>query len=92
MLNLTTFGSYENIIFIDLRVRRPRLIPESSCESSRWRKITRDSIYNVLNDMNLVMNGEVLSKTEQKSLVRLFSRSSEYQCGEHTYRQCTSGC
>ena len=47
--------------------------------SARWRKITRDSIYNVLNEINLVMNGEVLSKAEQKSLVRLFSRSSEYQ-------------
>ena len=77
-------GFTTTTITFNVALDKKLIDPESTNDrkvisSARWRKITRDSIYNVLNDMNLVMNGEVLSKTEQKSLVRLFSRSSEYQ-------------
>ena len=77
-------GFTTTTITFDVNLDKKLIDPESTNDkkiisSARWRKITRDSIYNVLNEMNLVMNGEVLSKAEQKSLVRLFSRSSEYQ-------------
>ena len=77
-------GFTTTTITFNVTLDKKLIDPESTNDrkvisSARWRKITRDSIYNVLNDMNLVMNGEVLSKTEQKSLVRLFSRASEYQ-------------
>ena len=77
-------GFTTTTITFDVNLDKKLIDPESTNDkkiisSARWRKITRDSIYNVLNEINLVMNGEVLSKAEQKSLVRLFSRSSEYQ-------------
>ena len=77
-------GFTTTTITFDVNLDKKLNDPESTNDkkiisSARWRKITRDSIYNVLNEINLVMNGEVLSKAEQKSLVRLFSRSSEYQ-------------
>ena len=77
-------GFTTTTITFNVTLDKKLIDPESTNDkkvisSARWRKITRDSIYNVLNDMSLVMNGEVLSKAEQKSLVRLFSRSSEYQ-------------
>jgi phosphate transport system permease protein len=77
-------GFTTTTITFDVNLDKKLIDPESTNDkkiisSARWRKITRDSIYNVLNEINLVMNGEVLSKAEKKSLVRLFSRSSEYQ-------------
>ena len=77
-------GFTTTTITFDVNLDKKLIDPESTNDkkiisSARWRKITRDSIYNVLNEISLVMNGEVLSKAEQKSLVRLFSRSSEYQ-------------
>ncbi len=77
-------GFTTTTITFDVNLDKKLIDPDSTNDkkiisSARWRKITRDSIYNVLNEINLVMNGEVLSKAEQKSLVRLFSRSSEYQ-------------
>ena len=77
-------GFTTTTITFNIALDKKLIDPESTNDkkvisSARWRKITRDSIYNVLNDMSVVMNGEVLSKAEQKSLVRLFSRSSEYQ-------------
>ena len=55
-------GFTTTTITFNVALDKKLIDPESTNDkkvisSARWRKITRDSIYNVLNDMSLVMNG-----------------------------------
>jgi phosphate transport system permease protein len=51
-----------------------------------WRKISKQSIYTILDDYNKNKNIEINSRKEKRAFLKLFSRSSEFYIRDYTLK------
>ncbi len=88
-------GFYTTNILLKTNLDQEIIDPENKKNKEKiytasWRKITRESIYNVLTDFEKSNNTEKSSKKEKKDFIKMFSRSSEYYVRDYVINNIES--
>ena len=88
-------GFYTTNIFLQTNLYQEIIDPEDKKNlediyKSSWRKIARDSIYNVLSEFNKSKNIEKSSRKDKRDFLKLFSRSSEFYIRDFTLENLDS--
>ena len=88
-------GFYTTNIFLQTNLYQEIIDPEDKKNlediyKSSWRKIARDSIYNVLSEFNKIKNIEKSSRKDKRDFLKLFSRSSEFYIRDFTLENLDS--
>ena len=76
-------GFYTTNIFLQTNLSQEIIAPQDKKNveeiyKSSWRKIARNSIYDVLSAFNKSKNIDKISRKDKRDFLKLFSRSSEF--------------
>ena len=82
-------GFYTTNIFLQTNLSQEIIDPEDKKNveeiyKSSWRKIARNSIYDVLSAFNKSKNIDKISRKDKRDFLKLFSRSSEFYIRDFT--------
>ena len=88
-------GFYTTNIFLQTNLSQDIIDPEGKenlegIYKSSWRKIARNSIYNVLSEFNKSKNIDKSSRKDKRDFLKLFSRSSEFYIRDFTLENLDS--
>ena len=88
-------GFYTTNIFLQTNLSQEIIDPEDKKNveeiyKSSWRKIARNSIYDVLSAFNKSKNIDKISRKDKRDFLKLFSRSSEFYIRDFTLKNLDS--
>ena len=88
-------GFYTTNIFLQTNLSQEIIDPEDKKNveeiyKSSWRKIARNSIYDVLSAFNNSKNIDKISRKDKRDFLKLFSRSSEFYIRDFTLKNLDS--
>lgn len=88
-------GFYTTNIFLQTNLSQEIIDPQDKKNveeiyKSSWRKIARNSIYDVLSAFNKSKNIEKISRKDKRDFLKLFSRSSEFYIRDFTLKNLDS--
>lgn len=88
-------GFYTTNIFLQTNLSQEIIDPEDKKNveeiyKSSWRKIARNSIYDVLSEFNKSKNIDKISRKDKRDFLKLFSRSSEFYIRDFTLKNLDS--
>ena len=88
-------GFYTTNIFLQTNLSQEIIDPEDKKNveeiyKSSWRKIARNSIYDVLSAFNKSKNIDKISRKDKRDFLKLFSRSSEFYIRDFTLENLDS--
>ena len=88
-------GFYTTNIFLQTKLSQEIIDPEDKKNveviyKSSWRKIARNSIYDVLSAFNKSKNIDKISRKDKRDFLKLFSRSSEFYIRDFTLENLDS--
>ena len=88
-------GFYTTNIFLTTNLSQEIIDPEDKKNveeiyKSSWRKVARNSIYEVLSAFNKSKNIEKISRKDKRDFLKLFSRSSEFYIRDFTLENLDS--
>ena len=88
-------GFYTTNIFLQTKLSQEIIDPEDKKNveeiyKSSWRKIARNSIYDVLSAFNKSKNIDKISRKDKRDFLKLFSRSSEFYIRDFTLKNLDS--
>ena len=88
-------GFYTTNIFLTTNLSQEIIDPENKKNveeiyKSSWRKIARNSIYDVLSAFNKSKNIDKISRKDKRDFLKLFSRSSEFYIRDFTLENLDS--
>ena len=88
-------GFYTTNIFLTTNLSQEIIDPEDKKNveeiyKSSWRKIARNSIYDVLSAFNKSKNIDKISRKDKRDFLKLFSRSSEFYIRDFTLKNLDS--
>ena len=88
-------GFYTTNIFLQTNLSQEIIDPEDKKNveeiyKSSWRKIARNSIYDVLSEFNKSKNIDKSSRKDKRDFLKLFSRSSEFYIRDFTLENLDS--
>ena len=88
-------GFYTTNIFLTTNLSQEIIDPEDKKNveeiyKSSWRKIARNSIYDVLSAFNNSKNIDKISRKDKRDFLKLFSRSSEFYIRDFTLKNLDS--
>ena len=88
-------GFYTTNIFLQTNLSQEIIDPEDKKNveeiyKSSWRKIARNSIYDVLSEFNKSKNIDKISRKDKRDFLKLFSRSSEFYIRDFTLENLDS--
>ena len=88
-------GFYTTNIFLQTNLSQEIIDPEDKKNveeiyKSSWRKIARNSIYDVLSEFNKSKNIDKSSRKDKRDFLKLFSRSSEFYIRDFTLKNLDS--
>ena len=88
-------GFYTTNIFLQTNLSQEIIDPQDKKNveeiyKSSWRKIARNSIYDVLSEFNKSKNIDKTSRKDKRDFLKLFSRSSEFYIRDFTLKNLDS--
>ena len=88
-------GFYTSNIFLQTNLSQEIIDPQDKKNveeiyKSSWRKIARNSIYDVLSAFNKSKNIDKISRKDKRDFLKLFSRSSEFYIRDFTLKNLDS--
>ena len=88
-------GFYTTNIFLQTNLSQEIIDPQDKKNveeiyKSSWRKIARNSIYDVLSEFNKSKNIDKISRKDKRDFLKLFSRSSEFYIRDFTLKNLDS--
>ena len=88
-------GFYTTNIFLQTKLSQEIIDPQDKKNveeiyKSSWRKIARNSIYDVLSAFNKSKNIDKISRKDKRDFLKLFSRSSEFYIRDFTLKNLDS--
>ena len=88
-------GFYTTNIFLQTNLSQEIIDPEDKKNveeiyKSSWRKVARNSIYDVLSEFNKSKNIDKTSRKDKRDFLKLFSRSSEFYIRDFTLKNLDS--
>ena len=88
-------GFYTTNIFLQTNLSQEIIDPEDKKNveeiyKSSWRKVSRNSIYDVLSAFNKSKNIDKISRKDKRDFLKLFSRSSEFYIRDFTLKNLDS--
>ena len=88
-------GFYTTNIFLQTNLSQEIIDPEDKKNveeiyKSSWRKVARNSIYDVLSEFNKSKNIDKISRKDKRDFLKLFSRSSEFYIRDFTLENLDS--
>ena len=88
-------GFYTTNIFLQTNLSQEIIDPEDKKNveeiyKSSWRKVSRNSIYDVLSAFNKSKNIDKISRKDKRDFLKLFSRSSEFYIRDFTLENLDS--